>query len=209
MELTLTSVKYLRPIIHDLLDFYGAQVGLSPWPEQKFSHENAGKKNRAQINVWIHKKGSDVRRRKCCLLWVTIHTNSNFLSVPHLGNNCHSISLSHHIKRVESRLAERVKPEVDIFQFSLCTRASTLTIPSPVTNFFHCSSIDKDLQFILTLFYPEKGNIYFNIFSALQYWFRSRTSDIMFLYGGTCLNVVINQPWDYNIFWAQLCRCYV
>ena len=67
----------------------GLRWGLNPRPEQNFSHENAGKKKRAQINVWIRKKGSDDHRRKCCLLWVTIHTNSNFLSVPHLGNNCH------------------------------------------------------------------------------------------------------------------------
>jgi len=86
----------------------GLRWGLNPRPEQKFSHENAGKKKRAQINVWIRKKGSDDHRRKCCLLWVTIHTNSNFLSVPHLGNNCHG---------TVPKLAERVKPEVDIISF--------------------------------------------------------------------------------------------
>ena len=136
--------------------FMGLRWGLNPRPEQKFSHENAGKKNRAQINVWIHKKGSDVRRRKCCLFWVTIHTNSNFLSVPHLGNNCHGICLSHHIKRVESRLAERVKPEVDIFSFLSAQGLAFQLSHHPLLISFTAPPYTKNYSLFLLYFTPKK-----------------------------------------------------
>ena len=65
MELTHKSVKFT---IYSI--FMGLRWGLNPRPERKLSHENAGKKYRAQMNVGIMKKDSDVGRRKCCLLWV-------------------------------------------------------------------------------------------------------------------------------------------
>lgn len=90
----------------------------------------------------------------------TIYTNSNFLSVPPLWNNCQGIvsRWSYH----ESWLEVSGTARSWHFQLSLCPRTSTPTIRSAVTYFFYWSSIVEEQQFILkvNLFSCEKENIY-------------------------------------------------